>query len=82
MTLLLDHWVFIICEFIDFVTTSKDILVSKIHGRSGDICVNVETSYFFIFQNIVGIIKNFRNRMDFFQVLLSTIFYKNSGTFN
>ena len=41
----------------------------------------VETRYFLIFQNMVGT-KNFRNRMDFCQVLLSTIFYKKSGTFN
>ena len=44
--------------------------------------MHVESSYFLIFQNILGTKKNFRNRKDFFQVLLGTILYKRSGTFN
>ena len=43
--------------------------------------MHVETGYFLIFQNILGT-KNFRNHRNFFQVLLSTIFYKTSGTFD
>ena len=41
------HWGLINWEFIDFVTSLKDISASKIHGSSWDICVHVETSYFF-----------------------------------
>ena len=37
---------------------------------------------FLIFENILRTTKNFRNRRNFFQVLLSTIFYKSSSTFN
>ena len=43
--------------------------------------MHVETRYFLIFQNVLGTTKNFGNQMDFFQVLLSTIFYKKVGTF-
>ena len=42
--------------------------------------MHVETRSFLIFQNILGT-KNFQNHMNFFQVPLSTIFYKKSGTF-
>ena len=41
--------------------------------------MHVETRYFFIFENILITAKNFRNRR---KVLLTTIFYKSSGTFN
>ena len=41
--------------------------------------MHVETGYFFIFGNILITAKNFRNRR---KVLLTTIFYKSSGTFN
>ena len=44
--------------------------------------MHVENRYFFIFQNILETKKNFRNLLTFFQILLSTIFYKKSGTFN
>ena len=43
--------------YVDFVPSSKDIL-SQIHGSSSDICVHVETSYFVIFQNVLGTKKN------------------------
>ena len=76
------HWEFIIWEFIDFVTSSKNILASEIYCISWDICVPVETRYFLIFQNILGATKNFSIAGTFFQILLSTIFYKKSGTFN
>ena len=76
------HWGLINWEFIDFVTSLKDISASKIHDSSWDICVHVETSYFFISQNILGTTEKFRNRRNFFQVLLSTILCKKSGTFS
>ena len=41
--------------------------------------MHVETGYFFLFGNILITAKNFRNRR---KVLLTTIFYKSSGTFN
>ena len=44
--------------------------------------MHVETTYFFVFENVLVITKNFRNFRKFFQVLLSTIFYKWSGTFS
>ena len=44
--------------------------------------MDVETRYFLIFQNILGTTKNFRNRRDLFQILLSSIFYKKSDTFS
>ena len=65
-------------EFVDFVTSCKDILASKTHCSSWDICIHVETRYFLIFQNIVGTAKNFQN----VGTLLSTIFYKVSGILN
>ena len=68
--------------YIDFVTSSKDILAWKNYCCTWDICVHVENSYFLIFQNILGTTKNFQNRRDFFQVLLGTILYKRSGTFD
>ena len=40
--------------------------------------MHVETKYFLIFENILRTRNNFR----ILQVLLSTIFYKSSGTFN
>ena len=46
------------------------------------VCVCVFFLFFFDFQNILRITKTFRNRWDFFQILLSTIFYERSGTFN
>ena len=49
----------------DFVTSCKDILVSKIHCGSSDICMNVETRYFLIFLNILGT-KNIQNRIIIF----------------
>ena len=41
----------------------------------------VETSYFLIFQNILGT-KNFRNRMNLFSSSAKYYFYKRSVTFN
>ena len=50
--------------------------------RNQCVCVCVFFLFFFDFQNILRITKTFRNRWDFFQILLSTIFYERSGTFN
>ena len=44
--------------------------------------MHVEARYFLIFENILRTTRNFQNRGNSFQVLLSTIFYKSSGTFN
>ena len=44
--------------------------------------MHLEARYFVIFQKIFGTTKNFQIAGMFFQVLLSTIFYQGSGTFN
>ena len=44
--------------------------------------MHVENRYFFIFQNILELKRIFEIVVSFFQILLSTIFYKKSGTFN
>ena len=64
------HFAFIIClkNFAwEFAASSKDILASKSHCSSWDICMHVETRYFLIFENILGTTTNFRNHRDYFQ---------------
>ena len=66
MTLFLDHCGLLFENlYIDYVTSSKDILVYKIHDSSGDICVHVEKTYFSSFQNIVETTNIYPNRSDF-----------------
>ena len=64
------HLGFIVCLRIfawDFADSSKDILASKSHCSSWDICMHVETRHFLIFKNILETTTNFRNHRDYFQ---------------